>query len=423
MPATSRALVAQLGDVVHDLPAFLTSPLYRRWHRHWGATSAEVTATLPGDALLPGAQFKSTRAITIDAPPDAVWPWLVQVGCLRGGFYSNDLLDNLGHPSATTVRADLQHLEVGQWIPMSPTPTPSEHNAFKVHSFDANRWLLWTKPDGTWSWQLTPTESNTTRLVTRIHAVYDWRHPLSAFLGMLLMEFGDFAMQRRMLRGIKQRAETLALSKPAANVPTVPGVYLYWIPLGAGAQVVRLSGRTFEALSALLQRRPRRDLYHSALVAVTTDAPFMIEMTPVIDSLGRQDRGVVAEGTVGTRRASRFRLFRYEIRRWRDGVIPDLTYAVASPVRVGDGEALARDVFDLVPLVPTPVWGRDELRAGEMWNSNSVTSWLLARSGIDMEHIRPPRDGRAPGWDAGLAVARRVEPEQTRPRLTANVGA
>jgi hypothetical protein len=423
MRATNRDLLAQVGNVVHDVPAFLTSPLYRRWHRHWGATADEITTTLPGDALLPRPQFRSTRAITIDAPPDTVWPWLVQVGCLRGGFYSDDLLDNLGHPSATTIRAELQHLEVGQWVPMSPTPTPSEHNAFKVHSFDANRWLLWTKPDGTWSWQLTPTDNGGTRLVTRIHALYDWRHPLSAILGMLLMEFGDFAMQRRMLRGIKLRAESFAApasprqvrspittAAPAPTSPTEPGVYLYWIPLGAGAQIVRFSGRTFEALSARLQRRPRRDLYHSALVAVTTDAPFMIEMTPVTGTRGREDRGVVAEGAVGTRGAGRFRLFRYEIRRWRDGVIPDLSYAVASPVHVGDGDVPARDVFALVPLVPTPVWGRDELRAGEMWNSNSVTAWLLACAGLDADASQPPNGGRAPGWNAGVTVANRRSP-------------
>ena len=122
-----------------------------------------------------GARYKSTRAITIDAPPEAVWPWLVQVGCLRGGWYSNDLLDNLAHPNATTVLPELQHLEIGQWVPMSPTPT--EHNG--------------------------------TRLVARINARYDWRHPPSAVLGVLLMEFGDFAMLRRMLRGIKARAESL----------------------------------------------------------------------------------------------------------------------------------------------------------------------------------------------------------------------
>lgn len=203
-----RQLLAEVGDVVHDVPAFVTAPLYRRWHRRWGATPAELFGSLPGDELLPHAQFRATRAITIDAPPRAVWPWLVQVGALRAGWYSNDLLDNLGHPSATTIVPDLQHLEVGQWVPMAPSGPPSDRNAFTVHSFAVNEWLLWTKPDSTWAWRLTPTDHGT-RLVTRVHAVYDWRHPLSALLGVVLMEFGDFAMQRRMLRGIKARAEAI----------------------------------------------------------------------------------------------------------------------------------------------------------------------------------------------------------------------
>ena len=206
---TRGQLVAEVGDVVHDIPAFLTAPLYRRWHLHWGATPAELADSLPGDALLPQAQFRATRAITIAAPPAAVWPWLVQVGASRAGWYSNDLLDNLGHPSATRIVPELQHLETGQWIPMAPSGPPSDSNAFKVHSFRVNEWLLWTKPDSTWAWRLTPTDGNGTRLVTRVHAVYDWRHPLSAIVGVVLMEFGDFAMQRRMLRGIKARAETV----------------------------------------------------------------------------------------------------------------------------------------------------------------------------------------------------------------------
>jgi hypothetical protein len=85
-------IVSELADVLNDLPAFLTAPLYRRWHLHWGAAPAEAAASLPGDTLLPRAQYRTTRAITIGAPPDAVWPWLVQVGCGRAGFYSNDLL-------------------------------------------------------------------------------------------------------------------------------------------------------------------------------------------------------------------------------------------------------------------------------------------------------------------------------------------
>lgn len=209
MPGTARPtlrqLLVEIRDVVTDLPILLTAPLYRTRHRRWGATPAEVAAPLPGDGLVEKAQYQSTRAISIAAPPEAVWPWLVQVGCLRAGWYSNDLLDNLGHPSATVLIPDLQHIEVGQWVPMSPKPSVS--TSLKVHSFVENQWLLWTTPDSTWTWQLTPTDDGT-RLIARINTRYDWRHPMSAVLGLVLMEFGDFAMLRRMLKGIKDRAET-----------------------------------------------------------------------------------------------------------------------------------------------------------------------------------------------------------------------
>ena len=132
----------------------------------------------------------------------------------------------------------------------------------------------------------------------------------------------------------------------------------------------------------------------------------MIEMAPVRDANGAE-RGVVAEGAVGSRWAGRFRIFRYEVRRWRGGIIPDADEAVGSPVRLTDDPGAAQRVLDLVPQVPTPVWGRDELGAGEMWNSNSLTSWLIARSGLPVESIHPPAGGRAPGWRAGLVVARR----------------
>jgi hypothetical protein len=190
-------LRAEIWHVVQDLPVFLTAPLYRRWHLHWGATAAEAAA----------AQYRATRAITIDAPASAVWPWLVQVGCLRGGFYSDDLLDNLSRPSATTIIPAFQHLEVGQLVSMAPPGRTSERTAFRVHSFRVNEWLLWSKPDSTWAWSLTPTGTGGTRLVARIRAWYDWRHPLAGLSAVLLMEFGDFAMLRRMLRGIKARAE------------------------------------------------------------------------------------------------------------------------------------------------------------------------------------------------------------------------
>jgi hypothetical protein len=188
--------------------------------------------------------------------------------------------------------------------------------------------------------------------------------------------------------------------------PVTTGVDLYWLPLGAGGHFVRLNGRVFEAVAARLARRPARDLYHSALAVRTADGAFVIEQAPVPDAHGER-RGVVAQGPVGARWAGRFRIFRYEIRCWPDGSIPDVGEAVASPLRLTGDEALARRVLEQIALVPTPVWGRDELATGEMWNSNSIIAWALASSGIDAESIRPPAGGRAPGWHAGLVVARR----------------
>jgi len=182
-------------------------------------------------------------------------------------------------------------------------------------------------------------------------------------------------------------------------------VDLYWIPLGAGAHVVRISGKVFEAISALVQRRGRCDLYHSALVISLPEGQFVIEQAPIPD-LNGEGRGVVAEGPVGTRWAGRFRLFRYEVRCWRDGLIPDIQDAVGSPARLIDDLNHARRIIDLLPSIPTPVWGRDELDTGEMWNSNSVTSWVLARSGVAISTVHPPTCGRAPGWNAGLVAAR-----------------
>jgi hypothetical protein len=130
----------------------------------------------------------------------------------------------------------------------------------------------------------------------------------------------------------------------------------------------------------------------------------VIEQAPVRRD-DASERGVVAEGAVGTRWAKRFRIFRYELRRWRNGVIPDVAEAVESPQRLTDDPVLSRRLLDLVPFVPTPVWGRDELGAGEMWNSNSFVSWLIARSGLDADSIPVPHGGRAPGWHAGIVVA------------------
>jgi hypothetical protein len=186
---------------------------------------------------------------------------------------------------------------------------------------------------------------------------------------------------------------------------TSGSVDLYWLPLGAGGHSVRINGLVFEWFAALLERRERCDLYHSALEVRLGEAKFVIEQAPAWSSGG--ERGVVAEGSVGTRAAGRLRLFRYEVRRWQDGVIPDVAEAVDSPQQLTDDGDRARRLLELVQRVPTPVWGRDELRTGEMWNSNSLVSWLIVCSGIDVGAVRLPHRGRAPGWHAGIVVARR----------------
>ncbi len=182
---------------------------------------------------------------------------------------------------------------------------------------------------------------------------------------------------------------------------------LYWIPLGAGTRVVRFSGRVYEGIAALVHRRPRCDIYHAALIVTTGHDTVAVEMAPIPDRNGRAERGVVAEGAVGLGWLGVWRIFRYEIRRWQNGVIPDLSEAIASPVRISDDPIVVGRVLDTLALVPTPVWGRDQLAGGEMWNSNSVVSWTLAAAGVDLARIPLPAGGRAPGWDAGRRVAAR----------------
>jgi hypothetical protein len=202
---TTRQLVHEVAEVAASLPLFALAPLLRRWHRHWGATPAEAAAILPGDELVPGCQFWCTRAISIAAPPPAVWPWLVQVGYGRAGFYSNDLLDNAAHPSAERIVVELQDVRVGDWVPMFTKV--NDRTAFKVATLVPPKLLVWAKPDSTWAWRLEP-ENAGTRLVTRLRMLYHWSEPLGALASFALNELGDFAMMRRMLLGIKRRAET-----------------------------------------------------------------------------------------------------------------------------------------------------------------------------------------------------------------------
>ncbi len=192
------------------------------------------------------------------------------------------------------------------------------------------------------------------------------------------------------------------------DASSTAGIDLHWIPLGAGGNgYVRLNGRLYEAARARREGRPSLALYHTALTVWVPPGGYIVECAwPSPDAEGSA-RGVVAEGPVFARWLGRLRPFRYEVRRWRDGVIPDLAQAVGGPQSLGRDPAGAQRLLDLVPAVPSLTWGRDEARAGEMWNSNSVIAWLLARAGLPVEALGPPAGGRAPGWRAGLVVAGR----------------
>ncbi len=189
---------------------------YRDWHLTWGSTDAEIESQMPGDDIEVPSRFTATRAITIDAPPMAVWPWLTQVGRGRAGFYSYDFLDNGGRPSATEVLAEFQEVAPGDLAaPMSSRPSPG--TAFVVTSAECGRSLVWAKSDSVWAWQLTP-EGAGTRLVVRLRTGATWSHPIRSIVGVALMEIGDFPMMQEMLRGIRDRAESLARTWAAQSV-------------------------------------------------------------------------------------------------------------------------------------------------------------------------------------------------------------
>lgn len=195
-------------------------------------------------------------------------------------------------------------------------------------------------------------------------------------------------------------------------MPSDPGrtssVDLYWLPLGAGDPLptVRWSGRCYEAIAAAVAGRDRAPLFHSLLDVRLDGERWMIEMAPVWHR-AEAARTVVCEGAVGLPWLRRSRFFRYGVHRSRAGDFPDVSSAVGGPRRMSTDAGRAKALLALAPHFPTTTWGLDELHAGEMWNSNSLTSWLLARSGHTLVSVCPPAHGRAPGWSAGQVVAAR----------------
>ena len=184
-------------------------------------------------------------------------------------------------------------------------------------------------------------------------------------------------------------------------------VDLYWIPLGAGGSgLVRATGRIYERITARRERRHPMHLLHTALQVHLPEGRFVVEtMWPSPDT-DLEARGVVVSGDVGVRRLGLARWLRYEVRCWRDGVLPDSRAAIGGPRTVSHDIVTARRLLEQTHSVPELIWGRDEMGTGEMWNSNSVIAWLLTRSGLPTEAIAPPPGSRAPGWQAGIVIAR-----------------
>jgi len=186
-----------LGDVYRVL--------VRPWQLRWGATDAEVKRSMPGDDMVRAPSFNATRAVTIHASAENIYPWIVQMGVTRAGWYSYDLLDNLGKPSAENILTEHQTIQVGDVIPMSP----DGKQGMRVKDFSKNKWMLWwdDKGDSSWVWDIQPEGEADFRLVTRVRVKYRLLSPAIAF--NLLVEFFDIIMMRKCMLGIKRRAEKL----------------------------------------------------------------------------------------------------------------------------------------------------------------------------------------------------------------------
>ena len=184
---------------------FLYLVFFRPWQLRWGATDAEVKRAMPGDEIVSKPSFNATRAVTIHAPAQNIYPWIVQMGVTRAGWYSYDLLDNLGRRSAESLLPEHQNIQIGDLIPISP----DGKQGMWVKYFRKNKWMLWwdKKGDTTWIWEIHPEGENQFRLITRIRVKY--RLFSSAVLFNLLTEFFDILMMRKSMLGIKRRAEKL----------------------------------------------------------------------------------------------------------------------------------------------------------------------------------------------------------------------
>ncbi len=187
--------------------------IIRPWQLRWGATDGEIKRSMPGDEIVDRPSFNATRAVTINAPAENIYPWIAQMGVTRAGWYSYDLLDNLAKPSAESVLVEYQDVQVGDLIPMSP----DGKQGMRVKDLRRNEWMLWWDNigDTTWVWEIKSESEAVSRLVTRVRVKYRWFSPVIAF--NMLIEFLDIVMMRKCMLGIKRRAEAMPLTDSLAG--------------------------------------------------------------------------------------------------------------------------------------------------------------------------------------------------------------
>jgi hypothetical protein len=210
--------------------------VYRPWVINWGASDAEIARAMPGDSIIGDATFNATRAVTVNASAEHIWPWLVQIGYLRAGLYSYDFLDNDGIPSAEYIIPAFQDLQVGDSLPIGPG------FYVKVAVLEPDRSMLLVFPDwaeATWAWGLYPDGPNRTRLVTRLRGrPRGWTR--------IIVDLGEIFPMRKSMLGIKRRAETLAKQRGVAD-----GDVLFRSgPFGLVVKPLALLCRLREALSS-----------------------------------------------------------------------------------------------------------------------------------------------------------------------------
>jgi hypothetical protein len=177
--------------------------LVRPWQLTWGSTKDEIRQSLFGDDMVKKPHFVATRAITIKAPPDEVWKWIIQIGSARAGFYSMDVIDNANVPSSRKILPEFQKITIDYFVPF----TPDQKNGMWVKEFTEPEYILWwdKKGNGTWGWYLHQTKANETRLITRLRTKYDFSFPWIIYY--VFYDFGDIIMMSKCMLGIKERAE------------------------------------------------------------------------------------------------------------------------------------------------------------------------------------------------------------------------